>query len=473
MIEGANFINKFMARFAIKGNQSNTSLLTVRTHPTMSRFNFSFRKLLLGEKGEQLGYSAYKLAMLTGQLSLLTFLMTTGYILFDLYSGFYHSWLILLIAALLSCGSMILNRIGFYFPAKLTLGISTNVTIFFFSSIEPTETGLSFLFIVCALGAMATLGIEQRKLAILFILLPLVLFVFSSAIDLELFTRNTFDADYVRINMIINFLATFVAATLIFYFLLNLNYHSEKALRQNEKNLYEKNEELVKVNKELDRFVYSASHDLRSPISSVRGLISLVKLTTIPPETKTYVDLMDQKLMGLNKFIEDIVLYSRNTRVTVKTETIILKELIDEALMSLQYPGTDKVQTQLEIPEGLALVSDPTRLRVVLTNLLSNAFKYANPAIDNSYVKITAQPTAAQIELSIQDNGIGIHEKYLPMIFDMFFQANDKSEGSGLGLYIVKETLEKIQGTIRVESKYGEGTTFSITLPKEIRELSN
>jgi signal transduction histidine kinase len=73
--------------------------------------------------------------------------------------------------------------------------------------------------------------------------------------------------------------------------------------------------------------------------------------------------------------------------------------------------------------------------------------------------------------LSIQDNGIGIHEKCLPMIFDMFFQANDKAEGSGLGLYIVKETLEKIQGTIRVESQYGEGTIFSINLPKEICEV--
>jgi signal transduction histidine kinase len=433
--------------------------------------HFSFRKLLLGEKGSHLGYSAYKLAMLTGQLSLLTFLMTTGYILFDLYSGFYHSWLILSIAALMACGSMILNRLGYYFPAKLTLGISTNLTIFFFSSVEPTETGLSFLFIVCALGAMATLGIEQPKLAILFILLPLVLFIFSSAIDLELFKRNTFDDEYVRISMIINFLATFVAATLIFYFLLNLNYHSEKALRENEKNLHKKNEELVKVNKELDRFVYSASHDLRSPISSVRGLISLVKLTAIPAETKTYMDLMDHKLMSLNKFIEDIVLYSRNTRITVKTETINLKELIDECLMSLQYPGTDKIHIQLEIPEALTLVSDPTRLRVVLTNLLSNAFKYANPTIDNSYIKITVHPTPAQLELSIQDNGIGIHEEYLPMIFDMFFQANDKVEGSGLGLYIVKETLEKIQGTIRVESKYAAGTTFVITLPNAISEM--
>lgn len=435
----------------------------------MSSSDFFFRNLLLGKKGDHLNYSAYKLAMLTGQLSLLTMLITTGYIFFDLYSGIYHSWLILTLATLLSCGSIVLNRLGYYFPAKLTLGLSTNTTIFFFSSIEPIETSLSFLFIVCALGAMATLGIEQRKLAILFIALPLVLFILSIIIDLNLFTRQTFDADYVRINMIVNFVATFLTATIIFYFLLSLNYHSENALKANEKHLQEKNDELVKVNKELDRFVYSASHDLRSPISSVRGLIGLIKLTDMPAESKTYVDLMDKKLISLNKFIEDIVLYSRNTRVIIKTEISNLKELINEALLNLQYyPGADKVKTVVEIPETLTLVSDPTRLRIVFANLLSNAYKYTNPSIENSYIKITTHLTPTHLHVSIQDNGVGIHEKYLPMIFDMFFQANDKAEGSGLGLYIVKETLEKIQGTIRVESQYGTGTTFIVSLPKEI-----
>lgn len=439
----------------------------------MSSSGFPSKNLLLGNKGQHLSYAAYKLAMLTGFLSVLTFIINTGYIAFDLYNRIYYSWPLLSFSALLALTSFILNRIGYYFPAKLTLGLSVNICIFIFSSIEPVETGLSFLFIICALGAISTLGIEQKKLAFVFVLLPIVLFVFSVVVDVDLFTRKSFDQQYIRVNMIINFLSTFAAAILIIFFLLSLNHHSESALRENEKRLHEKNDELIKVNKELDRFVYSASHDLRSPISSVRGLINVVKLTGIPPDTKTYVDMMDKKLISLNKFIEDIVLYSRNTRVGIKTENIRLKELVGDSLMDLQYyPGSDKVDVQLNIPDHITLESDPTRLRIVLANLLSNAFKYANPAVDNPYIVITASETNTGIEISIRDNGTGIDAQYLPQIFEMFFQANDKSEGSGLGLYIVKETLEKIHGDIRVQSELKQGTEFIVSLPKTIRDAS-
>ena len=439
----------------------------------MNLSHYTSKNLLLGNKGQHLSHTAYKLALLTGQLSVLALITNSGYILFDLYHEIYYSWPLLSFSALLSLASFVLNKRGYYFPAKLTLGISTNLTIFVFASIEPVETGLSFLFIICALGAISTLGFEQKRLAIVFVLLSLVLFIFSVVIDLGLFTRRQFSSDYIRVNMLIHFIATFAGATLIFYFLLSLNYYSESALIENEKRLHDKNEELVKVNKELDRFVYSAAHDLRSPISSVRGLINLVKLSQNPQEAKSYVDMMDTQLINLNKFIDDIVLYSRNTRVAVKTDSILLRKLVNDILTSLQfYPGSEKVQVDVHIPEDGTVHSDPTRVRIVLANLISNAFKYSNHN-NNAYIKITATQTQTHMDLSIQDNGTGIDEQYLPHIFDMFFQANEKSEGSGLGLYIVKEALEKIQGKIRVQSECGKGTEFIVTLPLEIREINH
>jgi signal transduction histidine kinase len=429
------------------------------------------KSLLLGNKGQHLSYSAFKLAVLTGQLSLLSFLINASYILFDLYHEVYYSWPLLSVSAVLSLTSFGLNKLGYHFAAKLFLGLTTNLTIFVFSSLEPVETGLSFLFVICALGAISTLGFEQKKLAILFVSLPVVLFIFSVVIDLGFFTRPPYTPDYVRINMIINFLATFAAAVLIIYFLLRLNNHSESALRENEKRLNNKNEELIKVNKELDRFVYSASHDLRSPISSVRGLISLVKLNPNSPDAKSYLDMMDTQLIGLNKFIEDIVVYSRNSRVAVKTDLIQLKKLVDEILNGLQfYPGSEKIKIHVNIPEDLTVRSDTTRVRIVLANLLSNAFKYSNPTKENAFIKIGYTKNQTHLEISIQDNGTGIDQQYLTKIFDMFFQANDNAVGSGLGLYIVKETLEKIQGDIRVQSEVGKGTEFIVTLPIEIDE---
>lgn len=367
-----------------------------------------------------------------------------------------------------------LNRQGYYLAAKVVLGLTTNLTIFFFSSIEPVETGLSFLFVVCALGAISTLGLEHKKLAYVFVSLPVLFFVFSVVFDLEVLIRRPTTADYVQMNMIINFIATFVAAVLMIYFLLSLNNHSEQALRENEKRLHDKNKELEKTNKELDRFVYSASHDLRSPISSVRGLIGLVRLNPHSPDTKSYLEMMDNQLIGLNKFIEDIVLYSRNTRAAYKVELIQLKKLVKEVLISLQFfPGSEKIKIVVNIPDETTLYSDPTRVRIVLANLLSNALKYSDPAKENPFIKINATKVDLHLAISVQDNGVGIDRQYVSKIFDMFYQGNEKSDGSGLGLYIVKETLEKIQGEISVQSELGKGSEFKVILPIQIDAFRN
>jgi signal transduction histidine kinase len=400
--------------------------------------------------------------------------MNAGYVFFDLYHHVYHSWPLLSVSAIMSLVSFGLNRQGYYLAAKVVLGLTTNLTIFFFSSIEPVETGLSFLFVVCALGAISTLGLEHKKLAYVFVSLPVLFFVFSVVFDLEVLIRRPTTADYVQMNMIINFIATFVAAVLMIYFLLSLNNHSEQALRENEKRLHDKNKELEKTNKELDRFVYSASHDLRSPISSVRGLIGLVRLNPHSPDTKSYLEMMDNQLIGLNKFIEDIVLYSRNTRAAYKVELIQLKKLVKEVLISLQFfPGSEKIKIVVNIPDETTLYSDPTRVRIVLANLLSNALKYSDPAKENPFIKINATKVDLHLAISVQDNGVGIDRQYVSKIFDMFYQGNEKSDGSGLGLYIVKETLEKIQGEISVQSELGKGSEFKVILPIQIDAFRN
>ena len=151
---------------------------------------------------------------------------------------------------------------------------------------------------------------------------------------------------------------------------------------------------------------------------------------------------------------------------------INLKELVCEILASLQfYPGADKIDLSVNIPDGVTITSDHTRVQIVLANILSNSYKYSSHSRGNAFIKISVSKTKSGIEISIQDNGSGIDSQYLPKIFDMFFQANEKSEGSGLGLYIVKETLARIHGQIRVQSELGKGTEFVVTLPKEISDL--
>jgi signal transduction histidine kinase len=232
--------------------------------------------------------------------------------------------------------------------------------------------------------------------------------------------------------------------------------------------LKKKNEELAKVNSELDRFVYSASHDLKSPISSVLGLINVSRLTDNPIEIKNYLNMMEGRLLHLSKFIGDIASYSQNSRVSLNLTTVKLKNFIENYVAGLTYlPEASALQIKIEVPNDLTIISDETRLEMVLGNIITNAFKYYDPSKEHRFVNIRSTVNEMTLQIEIEDNGVGIPSEYSNKIFDMFFSSDHKSKGAGLGLYIVKESLEKLNGTILVESKVGVGSKFKINLPIE------
>jgi signal transduction histidine kinase len=160
--------------------------------------------------------------------------------------------------------------------------------------------------------------------------------------------------------------------------------------------------------------------------------------------------------------------YSRTTRTTITTQEVDFQHLIACCIKELEFmPHFARLQVQLCV-QGEAFYSDAFRLQVILSNLLTNAVKYQYLGRAESQVTISVQLDKQFAYLTITDNGIGIEEKYLPRIFDMFFRASEQSQGSGLGMYIVKQTVEKLGGTIRLESTFGEGTTVTLRIPNTI-----
>jgi signal transduction histidine kinase len=129
------------------------------------------------------------------------------------------------------------------------------------------------------------------------------------------------------------------------------------------------------------------------------------------------------------------------------------------------------VKVSIEVPHHLTIISDKTRLEMVLGNIISNAFKYYDSSKGNSFIAIKLIANESTIEIEIEDNGIGIPNDYLGKIFDMFTRAHETAKGAGLGLYIVKETLLKLNGSIRVESNVGAGSKFTILLPVHYDQL--
>jgi PAS domain S-box-containing protein len=233
-----------------------------------------------------------------------------------------------------------------------------------------------------------------------------------------------------------------------------------------ERHLQTQNEELKKINEELDRFVYSAGHDLRAPLMSVLGLINIAQLDESSAKKDEYMELMRRSIHKLDEFIKDIIHFSRNARTPLTPESIDLAGLLHEVVENLHYmKGAHAIQTELHVTQDLPFFSDPKRLTVVLNNLLANAFRYSDPYKPQSFVHVSVTVDVHGATIRIEDNGIGIEREHLDKIFLMFYRATESRSGSGLGLYIVKETIETLQGQIKVQSRIGEGTVFSIHLP--------
>ena len=246
-------------------------------------------------------------------------------------------------------------------------------------------------------------------------------------------------------------------------------------VRQHEKQLKEQNSELKKLNEELDNFVYRVSHDLRAPNSSILGLIDIIlHHEQDPVKVRELLLLVRKSLLKQDHFIKDILDYSRNSRLEVKPEEINFRETFEEVAMELRN-GYQKetIDLSIDIQQDRPFATDNSRLHIILNNLLSNSFKYLNPQEQESRVEVRVEVTEKEAHITIEDNGIGIEKSRQEKVFDMFYRATDKKPGSGLGLYIVKEALLKLEGSVSLESEIGEGTKVEIQIPNQYQQVSN
>ncbi len=232
-----------------------------------------------------------------------------------------------------------------------------------------------------------------------------------------------------------------------------------------EEKLIRQNEELEKANGELDRFVYSASHDLRSPLTSILGLVYLMEQKSKEADTLQFAGMIRMSIQRLDGFIKDILSYSQNNRSALEIVEIPLGQKVIELVETLRHVhDAGDIRFEVDIQETVPFSSDFQRFTIVMTNLLSNAIRFHKDPGEARYVKVKGTVYPEYLQLQVEDNGIGIPAKYHTKIFDMFFRLASKVAGPGIGLYIVKETVEKLQGSIRVDSQEGVGTCFTIRL---------
>ena len=224
--------------------------------------------------------------------------------------------------------------------------------------------------------------------------------------------------------------------------------------------------ELSERNFELDQLMYKTSHDLRSPLTSIMGLLNLANLDKDPTNTQLYLDKVKDRINKLDDFINSMLNYARVNRVELEMIPIDLEEIAKNSIKELEYlENFNKVKIDLSVKTNhLVYKTDKLRINIIFRNIISNAYKYYNPA-NESFLKIKIDVGIDKAKIEFIDNGIGIKPEHMDKIFNMFYRATERSQGSGLGMYIVKQAVEKLNGTISLHSKYGEGTQIKIILP--------
>lgn len=225
------------------------------------------------------------------------------------------------------------------------------------------------------------------------------------------------------------------------------------------------NEELNLLNEELDSFVYSVAHDMRAPLTTLSSLVKLSREAKTQEKRDSYYKMKGQLIERMESYISDVVNYSRNQRTEVQQEVIDFKHLIHDIGAQFNLLDSEKYEFSAEVEEALEFKSDAFRLKVILSNLITNAVRYAKPLETNSKIALRVFRKGDELKIEVEDNGRGIPKEHQQEIFKMFYRADTDSSGSGLGLYIVKESLAKIGGDITLESEPGEGTTFHISIP--------
>lgn len=417
------------------------------------------RDLVIGKKRYFDSWTEYRQVMLSGQFGMIAITAFLFFIAVDLIREDYST--LPVFAAGITCVVLAIryHRFGRHCLANSILYISLIVVIYLFTSSESPSNGGIVFFIPIVIAAFASFDYKHRKLALMVAGFACFMFMASTFFDFHLLPWRNYSAEETLFNMLIYFSVALPACLITIYMLMRLNH-------RNAKQLLESNGLLKKSNEELDRFVYSTSHDLRAPLTSVLGLINILEKTDNLNEIRKYSQMMRDRVDTLDRFIKDITDYSRNNRTDIAKVCINLREFVTEIWELLRHSHkAETINFEIDCPDDYCIETDPHRLRVILSNLISNSIRYHDNRKEYKYIRLTCKRTERSFVVSVEDNGQGISPEYHSKIFQMFFRANEGSTGSGLGLYIVQETIQKLSGHLQLQSALKQGSTFTVSLP--------
>lgn len=255
---------------------------------------------------------------------------------------------------------------------------------------------------------------------------------------------------------------------------------SEEALRRSEAELrtlaaslerrvFERTADLVEANAQMMGFSYSVSHDLRAPVRAIRGYLDILAEElggSATPAGFDYIAKISSATDRMDRLISDLLAHTRVARMDLQKSGVRLAGCVEEAIRQLEDTSVHAALT-CAVDSGLTVIADPSALVQVIWNLLANAVKFVRPGTP-PVVHVHAESRGTRVRLWVEDNGIGIAPRHHERIFKMFERLHHQGdyEGTGLGLALVLNAVERMGGTVGVESEEGAGSRFWIELQK-------
>ncbi|WP_162342021.1 hybrid sensor histidine kinase/response regulator [Cyclobacterium salsum] len=231
------------------------------------------------------------------------------------------------------------------------------------------------------------------------------------------------------------------------------------------KELKEKNQRLQKLHSEMNQFVYSLSHELRGPLMSISGISKLAKTEVLEPGIIEYFEMIDSATLKLDDFIYKMLDFYRSTKIENKVVPINFKDILDQLVTEYKEKwDLNLLEMKLDVAQQGLFYSDESKIRVIINNLFSNAYKFQKEG-EKGWIRIKIKAGTKNANLEVADNGIGIEEKHQTDVFNLFHRATQRNVGSGLGLYMVKESVEQLKGNVILSSDVGKGTVICVDLP--------
>ncbi len=246
----------------------------------------------------------------------------------------------------------------------------------------------------------------------------------------------------------------------------------DREVQDKTRELVDTNKSLVKVNDELDNFIYKTSHDIRGPLASLKGMVNLAIMDVKDEKALGYLSKLDLTAEKLNSILTRLLIVNRINHAELKPEVIHFEPIIQEILTLEMKKGLpSKIRIDYDVAPKIELVSDREMVRLVLENLIDNAVKFYNESQRvESFIKIVVRPEEGKVSVHVIDNGVGIAQMSRENIFQMFVRASERSDTGGIGLYLAKLAAEKLGGDINLATS-GIYTEFIVVFPENLHSI--